>query len=102
MKYRIARAALADLESIDDYTVKKWGADQADRYLSMLWSTFERISQSPTRWRLRPEIHLDCRICIAGRHAILFRIRGDSIEIARVLHEAMDFPRHTKKLFSEF
>jgi len=100
MKFSIARAALADLESIDDYTVRKWGTEQADRYLAMLWATFERIAQAPTRWRQRPDIHPDCRICTAGRHAILYRIREENIEIARVLHDAMDFPRHTQNLFS--
>jgi len=97
----VAQAALEDLESIDDYTVRTWDADQADRYLTMLWATFESIAANPTRWRLRPELHPDCRICLADRHAILFRIKDDRIEIARVLHDAMDFPRHSEDLFQE-
>ena len=102
MTYRIAQAALADLESIDDYTAKKWGAEQSDRYLTMIWAAFDRIAQSPTRWRQRPDIHPDCRICLAGKHAILFRVHGERLEIARVLHSAMEFPQHTEGLFSDF
>lgn len=101
MIFRLAQAAIEDLESIDDYTFRTWDADQADRYLAMLWATFERIAEDPTRWRLRPELHPDCRICLAGRHAILFRVKDDRVEIARVLHDAMDFPRHTEDLFRE-
>ncbi len=101
MIVRLAQAAIEDLESIDDYTVRTWDADQADRYLDMLWATFEQIAKDPTRWRLRPELHPDCRICLAGRHAILFRVRDDRVEIGRVLHDAMDFPRHTEELFRE-
>ena len=101
MIFRLAQAAIEDLESIDDYTVRTWDADQADRYLAMLWATFEQIAKNPTRWRLRPELHPDCRICLAGRHAILFRVRDDHVEIARVLHDAMDFPRQTEDLFRE-
>jgi len=43
MSYRLARAALEDLKAIDDYTIEKWGVDQADAYLAMLWTIFERI-----------------------------------------------------------
>ncbi len=101
MTFRLAHAAIEDLESIDDYTLRTWDADQADRYLGMLWATFERIAASPTSWRLRPELHPDCRICLAGRHAVLFRVKDDRVEIARVLHDAMDFPRHSEDLFKE-
>lgn len=101
MIFHLAHAAIEDLESIDDYTVRTWDADQADRYLAMLWATFEQIAKDPTRWHLRPELHPDCRICLAGRHAILFRVRDDRVEIGRVLHDAMDFPRHTEELFRE-
>ena len=101
MSFRLARAALDDLESIDDYTVKKWGVEQSDTYLAMLWATFERIAQTPSRWRLRPELHPECRVCFAGSHAIFYCIRGDSIEVARVLHGTMDFSRHTDALFDD-
>ncbi len=36
MIFHLAQAAIEDLESIDDYTVHTWDADQADRYLAML------------------------------------------------------------------
>jgi toxin ParE1/3/4 len=101
MTIRLSFSALGDLQEIDGYTAHQWGAEQADRYLAMLWDNFEKISQKPERWRLRPELHEECRICFAGRHAILFRIKEDHIEIGRVLHEAMDYPRHVERLFSD-
>lgn len=67
----------------------------------MLWATFERIAANPNGWRLRPKVHPECRICMAGRHAMLFRILDARIEIARVLHDAMDYPRHAEDLFRE-
>ncbi len=101
MTFHLAHAAIADLESIDDYTLRAWDAHQADRYLAMLWATFERIATDPARWRRRPELHPDCRVCLAGRHAILFRVKNGRVEIARVLHDAMDFKRHAEGLFEE-
>jgi plasmid stabilization system protein ParE len=59
------------------------------------------VAAKPTRWRLRPELHPDCRIYLAGRHAILFRVKTDRVEMACVLHDAMDLPRHTEDLFRE-
>lgn len=101
MIFRLAQAAIEDLEAIDDYTVRAWDAEQAERYLAMLWETFESIATDPARWRRRPELHLDCRICLAGRHAILFRVKDNQVEIARVLHDAMDFSRYAEDLFQE-
>jgi plasmid stabilization system protein ParE len=57
------------------------------------------VAQTPGRWRLRNELHPGCRICFTGRHAILYRIHEGRVEIARVLHDAMDFPRHIPKDF---
>lgn len=59
------------------------------------------FAAKPTRWRLRPELHPDSRICLAGRQAILFRVKTDRVEMARVLHDAMDLPRHTEDLSRE-
>ncbi|HBJ83227.1 MAG TPA: hypothetical protein DDZ88_05005 [Verrucomicrobiales bacterium] len=100
MKFRLSTAALEDLDSIHNHTLSTWGEEQAERYLAMIWSTFERIANAPRQWRLRPEIHPDCRICFSGRHAILFRVAVEKIEIARVLHDAMDFPEHMMDAFS--
>jgi toxin ParE1/3/4 len=101
MTFRLSHAALEDLQSIDDYTVRTWDAEQADRYLAMLWATFERIAKQPTRWRIRADLHPDCRVCFSGRHAILYRLRDGCIEIARVLHDTMDFPAHASDLFPD-
>ena len=63
-------------------------------------TTSRRFHQSRNAG-LRPELHEECRICYAGRHAILYRIKEDHIEIGRVLHEAMDYPRHVERLLSD-
>jgi toxin ParE1/3/4 len=94
MRMRLSKLALGDLDSIYSHTVEIWGRDQADRYIAAIWAAFEKITETPERWRLRDELHPGCRICFIGRHAILYRIHKGRVEIARVLHDAMDFPRH--------
>ena len=94
MRLRLSKLAHADLESIYDATVAKWGQEQAGRYLNALWDALEKVSATPERWRLRDDLHPGCRICFNGRHAILYRVHQNRAEIARVLHDAMDFRRH--------
>lgn len=96
---RLSKLAVGDLDWIYSETVEKWGREQADRYVGAIWSAFDKVVQTPERWRLRNELHPGCRICFTGRHAILYRIHEGRVEIARVLHDAMDFPRHIPKDF---
>ena len=99
MRMRLSKLALGDLDSIYSDTVEKWGREQADRYVGAIWAAFEKVAQAPERWRLRDELHPGCRICFIGRHAILYRIHEGRVEIARVLHDAMDFPRRLPRDF---
>src|SRR5262245_4762654 len=94
MRIRLSKLARGDLDSIYSNTVAKWGRAQADRYIGDIWDAFEKVAQSPERWRLRDKIHPGCRICFTGRHAIIYRLHQGRVEIARVLHDAMDFPKH--------
>lgn len=99
MRVRLSKLALGDLDSIYSRTVEKWGREQADRYVDDIWDAFEKVAQTPERWRLRDELYPGCRICFTGRHAILYRSHQGRVEIARVLHDAMDFPRHIPRDF---
>jgi toxin ParE1/3/4 len=90
MKLRLTEAALADLRSIRAYTLETWGSDQEQRYLDRIWSRFEDLRQHPERYRHRPDLFPGCRIAAEGKHVILFRAQDGQLEIARVLHAAMD------------
>jgi toxin ParE1/3/4 len=94
MRLRLSKLARSDLDFIYSDTIAKWGARQAERYINGLWDALEAVAATPERWRRRDDIHPEYRICFTGRHAILYRIHGGRAEIARVLHSAMDYPRH--------
>ena len=94
MRLRLSKLAFADLDSIYSETIAKWGQPQADQYINALWDALEKVAAIPERWRLRENLHPGCRICFCGRHEILYRIHEGRAEIARVLHDAMDFQRH--------
>jgi toxin ParE1/3/4 len=94
MRLRLSKLAHTDLDSIYTETIAKWGQVQADRYINGLWDALERVATIPERWRLRDDLYPGCRIYFSGRHAILCRIHEGRVEIACVLHDAMDFPRY--------
>ena len=67
------------------------------------------VPKSPVAWiiqnilELFPEIvqvnlllFPGCQVASQGRHVILFRVQGKMLQIARILHSAMDFPSHLK------
>ncbi len=99
MRIRISKLALRDVEEVFDYTVERWGKEQAETYVAAIWESFEKIQKTPHRWRLRDDVYPQCRICFSGRHAVLYRIQGKRVEIGRVLHAAMDFSRHVPSDF---
>jgi len=90
-------AAISDLRSIREYTLEKWGTGQEQAYLNALWMRFEDILSKPQRYRARNDLFPGCQIAAQGRHVILFRMQGATLQIVRILHSAMDLPRHVPK-----
>src|SRR4051812_23211236 len=97
MRLELTPAALSDLRSIGAYTLQNWGPEQEQRYLDSLWTKFEEILASPEKWRTRDDLFPQCQIAAQGRHVLLFRIKGQTLQIVRILHSSMDFRRHLPK-----
>jgi toxin ParE1/3/4 len=87
-------AAISDLQSIRAYTLEHWGTRQEQLYLDSLWAKFETIRNQPNKYRTRNDLFPGCQIAAQARHVILFRIHGTTLQIVRILHNSMDFPRH--------
>lgn len=109
----MAPAARQDLREILRWTEVHFGKAARERYQALIKQAARDISVDPLRpgSTERPEIldpgcrtyHLAVsrdRVSGTGRvrtprHFLLYRIRDDGlIEIARVLHDALDFTRH--------
>jgi plasmid stabilization system protein ParE len=43
----LGRAAYADLEDIESYTLETWGEAQRDRYISGLFEKFDAVAGKP-------------------------------------------------------
>ena len=92
--YKLSPLAELDYFEILDYTLEKWGIQQFEKYRDVLKGTILRLAQSPTLGKRCEDIHPDLYRYGAGHHIIFYRIAGEGIEIARILHERMDVPRH--------
>ncbi len=88
--YRLSREADQDLEEIFDYTVRKFGLEQAINYVSEFEETFASLMANPELGRKRDEIRSDLRSFVKGNHTIFYRILKNHIRILRVLHGSRD------------
>ena len=90
-KYEMTNKAVADLNSIWDYTVETWSESQADKYYDMLIDFCQVIADNPELGKNYDGIKSDLYGIKANRHIIFYRKRIDrSIEITRILHGQMD------------
>lgn len=84
--------ASADLRRIAAETRRAWGEDQAKRYVSALRNEIKSLVQFPLRYpEFEPRPGL--RRMNSGRHAVIYIVQDERIEIIRVLHVASDLGR---------
>ena len=93
-KATIPPKARDDLKDISRYTDKKWGRQQRYKYIKQLKDRISYLADNPHMGRKRNEIIGFPYSYHEGRHVIFYRTSAEGIEILRVLHDSMDFPRH--------
>lgn len=103
---RLTAAAEADFRNIIAWTLDRFGDKQARVYEDAVAAALDALSDGPTTVGVkeRSEIakglftfHI-ARGNRRGRHFVLFRVadkdRPRTIEVLRILHDAMDLDRH--------
>ena len=89
-RYTIRALAQTDLE----YTCKEWGASQADRYLQLLISRFDRLAENPSLGKQRDDIKSGYFCFPEGRHLIFYTIQKSKIDTIGIPHQRMDVIEH--------
>ena len=90
-KFRISRAADADLRNIAEHTRQHWGEPQRDAYITELFDAFKRLAKTPEIAAGADHVRDGYRKFPQGSHVIFFRkSEKHGIEIVRVLHKRMD------------
>ena len=92
-------AAALDFAGIDNATAQQWGDSQAERYISFLRETFERLERTPslgTPVEARPGFLVFVAKYSVRRsahgHRIFYTEIENGILIVRILHTAMNWP----------
>ena len=94
MKLLYRKGAISDLDSIFDYTAKRWDRDQAATYLGSFDAIFDSLLTNPARGTIVETRRYAYRRLAHRSHAIYFRETNSQLIIARVLHQSMDADRH--------
>jgi toxin ParE1/3/4 len=90
-KFQLTNKAVTDLNQIWAYTIEKWSEAQANRYYNMLLNCCKDIAENPDLGKNYNEIRTDLFGYSIKRHIIFYRkLKGQPIEITRILHERMD------------
>ncbi len=92
--YLLTPKAQSDLASIWDYTVTRWSAEQAEKYIRQIAEAMAAVGDDPERGRGCEDIRAGYRKYSVGAHVLFYRTTKQGVEIVRILHQRMDFPLH--------
>jgi toxin ParE1/3/4 len=87
--FQLSNRALADLDSIAEYTVRTWNVAQAERYLAQLEVASQQLADTPGLGRRCEHIRPGLWRMEAHSHVLFFRRHGDDIPVCRILHYRM-------------
>jgi len=92
--YALRPRARRDIDDIWSFTMERWGEAQAERYVSAIRSTLDRVAGDPSKGRPCDDVRAGYFKIASGSHLIFYRFHGQRVEVVRVLHQRMDVRRH--------
>jgi len=95
-KYRLSKAAEADLMGIALFGEENFGVARSDRYRDQLKQRFLTLAEHPLRYPTVNHIRKGYRRSVCGVHSIFYRVDDSVVEIMRILKN--QYPG--KQLFS--
>jgi toxin ParE1/3/4 len=93
-EYRLSKRAAMDLEAIADYTIDRFGIEQARRYRDGLRKCFRSLAKNPGLGRRAEQLARNLQQYEHQSHIVFYRQEKVGILIVRILHSRMDAPRH--------
>lgn len=82
--------AEADIENIADYTIERWGREQAESYVAALRADIASLGEFAERYPIHEQTGLGLRRMGSGHHLVFYLIGKDAVEVVRILHERRD------------
>jgi toxin ParE1/3/4 len=79
---------------IADYTIERFGIEQARRYRDDLESCFQTLAASPMIGRSADELGSNLRRYKHQSHIVFYLPSDQGVFVVRVLHQRMDYAIH--------
>jgi len=92
--YQLSRRAATDLEAIAEYTIERFGIEQARRYRDDLKSCFNQLADNPELGRRAEQLERGLQRFEHQSHVVFYVCKPTGLLIVRVLHARMDVARH--------
>jgi toxin ParE1/3/4 len=89
-KYTLSLKADKDLSDIYDYTIFKFGQDQAEAYLTELEDTLSLLSKNINMGETRTDLSPRLKSFVYKYHTIFYDIEAEGIYVLRVMHHSRD------------
>ena len=86
----LPRARRTISEASASYSLEQWGDERATDYISALNRAFQTLRDNPHLGAAKDGLYPGLRAFPVERHILYYRIKGDLIEIVRVLHARQD------------
>ncbi|MBZ9626873.1 type II toxin-antitoxin system RelE/ParE family toxin [Psychroflexus sp. CAK57W] len=83
--YKLSQVAKDDLIRIHQFSVRKFGLTQADKYFNSFFEYFDIISNQPFSFESVDFIKKGYRRCTCGSDSIYYRINNDTVEIMTII-----------------
>ncbi|KPF92689.1 hypothetical protein IP81_05725 [Novosphingobium sp. AAP83] len=87
---RLAAAAFADLDQIDEYGATIFGKDRADQYSRGFSNVFDRLRRYPRSGPARPELGDGIRSVSYGQHQVYYLVEERWVQILRIIHHSRE------------
>lgn len=94
LKLELSTLAKDDLRDIAQYTFTNYGERQVDIYLQALYHGMELLAGNPEIGHRRDDVPSGYKSLLIEKHVIIFTVQGESLIIARILHQSRDMQRH--------
>lgn len=92
--YVLSNKADTDLTEIYLYSFQTFGEARADTYFLSLRDRLQNLADNPHLGRSAADIRPDLLLYRHARHMIFYVTEESGIFVVRILHDAMDMPRH--------
>lgn len=85
-KFFLTRRATIDLIDIEEYSLRKWGEEQTDSYMTALYQAFGDMARKPEIGLVRSDRSFPFYMSPAKQHFAIYKPVESGIIIATILH----------------